>query len=108
MNVNKVTATVRYTQDTGKGAWKSLELGCEASIDERENWRAAQAQLYAELASQFKTLWSQNGYAHGQTHQEGPRIDAQPAFEENHVRCVVVVTPERVRGRLCKWRYRDP
>jgi hypothetical protein len=63
MNVNKVTATVRYSQDTGKGAWKSLELGCEASITERENWQATQAHLYSDLAQQFKSLWSQTGQA---------------------------------------------
>jgi hypothetical protein len=59
MNVTKVTATVRFTQDTGKGAWKSLELGCEASINEREDWQTAQATLYGQLAQQFKALWSQ-------------------------------------------------
>jgi hypothetical protein len=57
MNVTKVTATIRYSQDTGKGAWKSLELGGEASINEREDWQAAQATLYGQLARQFKTLW---------------------------------------------------
>jgi hypothetical protein len=61
VNVSKVTATIRYSQDTGKGAWKSLELGCEASITEREDWQKAQATLYGQLAQQFKALWSQNG-----------------------------------------------
>ena len=78
MNVNKVTATVRYSQDSGKGAWKSLELGIEASIDEREDWQKAQATLYGQLAHQFKALWSQNGTA-PDTHQEGHLIDAQPS-----------------------------
>jgi hypothetical protein len=84
MKVQKVSAVVRYSQDTGKGAWKSLELGVEASLDDRERWQAAQAQLYSELASQFKQLWPQNGYAHAETHQEGHQIDAQPPSGDNH------------------------
>jgi hypothetical protein len=80
MNVSKVTATVRYSQDSGKGAWKSLELGCEASVNEREDWMKAQATLYGQLAGQFKTLWSQNGtIPHAQDAPEGHRIDAQPS-----------------------------
>jgi hypothetical protein len=76
VNVTKVTATVRYSQDTGKGAWKSLEIGVEASINEREDWQKTQAHLYSDLAKQFKALWSANGVT---THQEGHQTDAQPS-----------------------------
>jgi len=27
MEVNKISANIRYSQDTGKGAWKVVELG---------------------------------------------------------------------------------
>ena len=83
MNVNKVTATVKYTQDTGKGVWKSLELGCEASINEREDWQTAQATLYGQLAQQFKALWSQNGDVPHVHAPEGHRIDVQPSQHES-------------------------
>jgi hypothetical protein len=83
MQVNRVTATVRYSQDTGKGAWKSLELGCDASIDPKEDWQKAQASLYGQLAQQFKTLWSQNGTAPEHA-LEGRQIDAQaPTTQSN-------------------------
>ena len=36
MKVEKVSATIRYSQDTGKGAWKVIELGAEASVSDRE------------------------------------------------------------------------
>jgi len=49
MKVTTVTATIRYSQDTGHGAWKVIELGAEGSVDAREQWQAAQAFLYAEL-----------------------------------------------------------
>ncbi len=45
MKVEKVSATIRYSQDTGKGAWKVIEIGAEGSVDTRENWQAAQAYL---------------------------------------------------------------
>ena len=61
MKVEKIHATIAFSQDTGKGAWKRLEIGAEATIDAREQWQAAQAHLYADLAKQFKALWSQNG-----------------------------------------------
>jgi hypothetical protein len=66
MNVIKVTATVRYSQDTGKGSWKSLELGCEATVSETEDAFKAQATLYGQLARQFRELWQKNGTAPAQ------------------------------------------
>ena len=63
MQVNKVTATVKYTQETGKGAWESVELGAEATVGPGESWRVAQANLYRDLGHQLKTLWAQNGSA---------------------------------------------
>jgi hypothetical protein len=93
MNVNKVTATVRYSLDTGHG-WKSLELGAEASLDPKERWQPAQAQLYAELASQFKALWAQNGNGHPETRQEGHRIDAQASSEQRDQQNTTTPPPE--------------
>ena len=58
MKVEKVSANIRYSQDTGRGAWKVVELGAEASIGEREHWRQAQSELYYQLGDQLRTLWS--------------------------------------------------
>ena len=33
MNVDRVSAIIRYSQDTGKGAWKVLEVGAEGTVD---------------------------------------------------------------------------
>ena len=64
MKVEKVSATIRYSQDTGKGAWKVIEIGAEGSVDARENWQSAQAFLYHELGQQMKVLWANgNGAA---------------------------------------------
>ncbi len=58
MKVERVNATIRYSQDTGKGAWKVIEIGAEGSVDDRENWQSSQAYLYAELGKQLKSLWT--------------------------------------------------
>jgi len=65
MKGEKVSATIRYSQDTGKGAWKVIELGAEGSVEPRETWQSAQAYLYHELGSQLRTLWT-NGTNNGQ------------------------------------------
>jgi hypothetical protein len=74
MQVTKVTATVRFSQDTGKGAWKSIELGVEATISPGESWRVAQVNLYQDLGHQLKTLWKQNGTAAGSYQEDPPAV----------------------------------
>ena len=64
MKVEKISAVVRYSQDTGKGAWKVIELGAEGSISEREDWKQSQAELYHTLTHQLRTLWA-NGSTNG-------------------------------------------
>jgi hypothetical protein len=82
MKVDKINAVVRYSLDTGHG-WKSLELGCEASVDERENWQTAQATLYGQLAQQFKALWSQPAPAQA----GGATPQVKEAHQESHQTC---------------------
>ena len=81
MKVTTVSATIRYSQDTGKGAWKVIELGAEGSVDARENWQGAQAYLYAELGKQLKTMWLTNGQEPGPTTHEHWCEEHQVAFE---------------------------
>ena len=57
MKVEKISATIRYSQDTGKGAWKVVELGAEATISDREHWKQAQSELYYQLGDQLRQLW---------------------------------------------------
>ena len=64
MIVTTISATIRYSQDTGKGAWKVIELGAEASISDREHWKQAQSELYCQLTDQLRQLWNNgNGAA---------------------------------------------
>ena len=50
MKVTTVSANIKYSQDTGKGAWKAVELGAEATVDPKDSWQLAQHQLYGELS----------------------------------------------------------
>ncbi len=57
MKVEKISATIRYSLDTGKGAWKVIELGAEASVSDGEHWKQAQSELYYQLGDQLRQLW---------------------------------------------------
>ena len=67
MKITTISANIRYSQDTGHGAWKVVELGAEATVGEREKWSDAQAELYHQLGQQLKALWS-----NGQKPAESP------------------------------------
>ncbi len=73
MKVERVSATIKYSQDTGHGAWKAVEIGAEASVDDREAWSQALAHLYGDLGQQLKTLWSNGKSQEGQEATVSPR-----------------------------------
>ena len=56
MEVNKISASIRFSKDIG-GSWKSVELAAEASISDREFWKQAQSELYYQLGDQLRQLW---------------------------------------------------
>ena len=58
MDVDRVSACIRFSQDTGKGAWKVVEVAAEGTVGALEEWREAQTRLYTELSSQLKELWA--------------------------------------------------
>ena len=69
MKVDRVTATLRYSAEA-KGAWRSVELGAEATLtNSDETLETAQQELYHRLSSQLKALWA-NGS--GTTSQDAP------------------------------------
>jgi hypothetical protein len=56
MEVDRVKATLRYSAEA-KGAWRSVEIGAEATITPDEDWHTAQASLYHQLGQQLQELW---------------------------------------------------
>ena len=100
MKIDRVKATIRYSQDSGKGAWKSLEIGAEGTVDERELWQAALAQLYADLGREFKQLWSSGTRA--EVGSGDAVAAAAPSEQEEPL--PVPVTPENNRnGAASHW-----
>jgi hypothetical protein len=65
MEVDRVKATLRYSAEA-KGAWRSLEIGAEATVAPDEDWHTAQASLYHQLGQQLQALW------------DNPRADEAP------------------------------
>ena len=83
MRVTKVSATLRYSSEA-KGAWRSIELGAEASLtSSTEDWEAAQADLYHHLGQQLRTLWS-NGNAKVDPSAEAPTPERSHWCAEHH------------------------
>ena len=63
MKVEKVSANIRYSKAQEGGAWKTVELAAEGTVEPLESWQTAQAVLYAQLGQQLKALWG-NGNGH--------------------------------------------
>ncbi len=74
MKVTTVSATIKYSLDTGHG-WKAVELGAEATLDSKDTWQAAQCQLYGELSQQLQKMWANGKTAQNESesHGEAPR-----------------------------------
>jgi hypothetical protein len=90
MRVDRVTAVLRYSAEA-KGAWRTVELGAEATVDPEEDWALAQQGLYTRLTSQLREVWGwgkacpslgrRNG--HNPEHaQNGPEKPVEAAWEE--------------------------
>ena len=78
MKVEKVHAAIKFSQDTGHGAWKSIEIGAEATVDERERWAASLAHLYSDLSRELKTLWAANGNKAQESPHDGAESHVEP------------------------------
>ena len=78
MKIDRITAQIKLSRDTGNG-WKSIEIGAEATVDEREGWATALSQLYTELGRELKTLWANgNGHKAPESHQNGSESTVEP------------------------------
>lgn len=82
MKVDRVKATVRYSQDSGKGAWRALELGAEASLDPGETLEQGQAKLYEALRLQFKAFWNSGPNGHSEADPQLPLASSPVAEPE--------------------------
>ena len=116
MKVTTISGTIRYSQDTGKGAWKVIELGAEASISDREHWKQAQSKLYYQLTHQLRTLWSNgnsaalNGHGGAETAIEPP-AESEPISTTRKHWCVThdaAFAQRNGKGGESWWSHKAP
>ncbi len=82
MKVDRVATSVRFSQDTGKGSWKVVEVGAEGTVDDQEGWQQAQAKLYTELSTRLKELWASG--CKGASEEPTPTLAAQEHWCQKH------------------------
>jgi hypothetical protein len=71
MKATSITVSVRYSRSLADGSHKTVELGCEASLNNgEETWQEAQTTLYRQLGEQMRYVWS--GNSNGKQTQETP------------------------------------
>ena len=77
MNINTISANVRFSKRTDEGTHVTIELGSEATLtpEEAQDWKQAQADLYTDLTEQIKTLWPKK--ANGNNGQTASSNNAQ-------------------------------
>ena len=81
MNITTVSASVRFSKDVGNKQFKTIELSAGGTVNANEIWQAAQAQLYAELGHQLKSLWITNGNGNTNT---GPQETVPAHYCQQH------------------------
>lgn len=91
MKVERVSATIKYSRDTGHGAWKAVEIGAEASVDDREGWSPALSHLYGDLGQQLKTLWANGRSEKGQEATVSPN---EPLIKQTATLTTPATPPE--------------
>ena len=74
-----------YSKAQADGAWKSIELSAEASLNAKEEWQEAQAELYSQLGQQLKAFWTTkaNGQASGNGQSEHYCIEHSLPFKRH-------------------------
>ena len=95
MKVDRVTATIKYSLDTGHG-WKAVELGAEATLDPKDTWQDAQHRLYGELSQQLQKMWANGHKAQdgAQSSVETPQVPEPP--------CPPPETPPQLPEHFCQ------
>jgi hypothetical protein len=61
MEIQTITVHVRYSKPMTDGAFKTVELGAEASLSPGDDYHEAQVSLYHELGETMKYVFSGNG-----------------------------------------------
>jgi hypothetical protein len=84
MRATSISVKVRYSKPLADGSHKTVELFCEASLNNGEEaWQEAQTTLYRQLGEQMKYVWSGNSNGK-QTQAETPAPPKEHFCEEHN------------------------
>jgi hypothetical protein len=79
MQVTSVSVNVRYSKQMADGSFKTIELGCEGTLNSSDDdWQEVQASLYHQLGDQMHYVFSGNGKGRP---QNGPGNAVAPLAE---------------------------
>jgi hypothetical protein len=78
MEVDRIKVSIRFSKDTGKGAWHTIEVGAEATVEPNDDWGASQIELHEDLANHLRQL-----FGTPVKDQEEPEIAAPPKSREH-------------------------
>jgi hypothetical protein len=82
MRATSVSVNIRYSRPMADGSYKTVELGCEATLSSSgEDWQEAQATLYKQLGEQMRYVF--NGSSNGKPVQKQPKAET-PAPKPIH------------------------
>jgi hypothetical protein len=71
MQVTTVSVNVRYSRQMADGSFKTVELGCEGTLNSSDDdWQEVQANLYHQLGDKMKRIFSGNGSGKAQNGTE--------------------------------------
>src|ERR687892_431856 len=85
MKITNVAVNVRYAQEI-EGAWKTVEVGAEATVAEGEQWTLCQQGLFAQLSTQLREVWAMGKNGHEKPVEEASweEIKAMPSPREHY------------------------
>lgn len=83
MQVTSVSVNVRYSKQMADGSFKTIELGCEGTLNSsNDDWQEVQASLYHQLGDQMRYVFSGNGAGKVQngseSHGQAPTAHSSP------------------------------
>lgn len=83
MKITTVSASVRFSKAIQPGCYKTVELSAEAALTPQENWHEAQSQLYDQLGTQLRALWTTRNGDAARTEQRNGQEDSNGTVPEH-------------------------
>jgi len=85
MRATAISVSVRYSKPLADDSHKTVELGCEATLNNsEETWQEAQTALYKQLGEQMRYVWSGISHCKANTQEQHSNGSDGPAAPRQH------------------------